>query len=184
MAKSMAASLTAAVRRGYDAARRCDGYGSHAYCVPATTRRWPWRRCTTARCATAFLTGGARPLRTSSSTRTGRWLSTPLLGEARTDWHIRFDPPWTVSELAELPVGTQRRTRTEFPSRPSERSHGGGQICFPVTGMPLQSTEQGSPQLGGRTFTTHRQDIVGLGQSLRHRTRHDGDPLDHGWEES
>ena len=32
MAKSMAASLTAAVRRGYDAARRCDGYGSHAYC--------------------------------------------------------------------------------------------------------------------------------------------------------
>ena len=59
MAKSMAAILTAAVRRGYDAARRCDGYGSHAYCVPATTRRWPWRRCTTARCATAFLTGGA-----------------------------------------------------------------------------------------------------------------------------
>ena len=40
MAKSMAAILTAAVRRGYDAARRCDGYGSHAYCVPATTRRW------------------------------------------------------------------------------------------------------------------------------------------------
>ena len=32
MAKSMAASLTDAVRRGYDAARRCDGYGSHAYC--------------------------------------------------------------------------------------------------------------------------------------------------------
>ena len=28
----MAASLTAAVRRGYDAARRCDGYGSHTYC--------------------------------------------------------------------------------------------------------------------------------------------------------
>ena len=27
MAKSMAASLTDAVRRGYDAARRCDGYG-------------------------------------------------------------------------------------------------------------------------------------------------------------
>ena len=34
MAKSMAASLTAAVRRGYDAARRCDGYGSHACCDP------------------------------------------------------------------------------------------------------------------------------------------------------
>ena len=34
MAKSMAASLTAAVRRGYDAARRCDGYGSHARCDP------------------------------------------------------------------------------------------------------------------------------------------------------
>ena len=34
MAKSMAASLTDAVRRGYDAARRCDGYGSHAYCDP------------------------------------------------------------------------------------------------------------------------------------------------------
>ena len=34
MAKSMAASLTAAVRRGYDAARRCDGYGNHAYCDP------------------------------------------------------------------------------------------------------------------------------------------------------
>ena len=34
MAKSMAASLTAAVRRGYDAARQCDGYGSHAYCDP------------------------------------------------------------------------------------------------------------------------------------------------------
>ena len=26
--------LTAAVRRGYAAARRCDGYGSHAYCDP------------------------------------------------------------------------------------------------------------------------------------------------------
>ena len=34
MAKSMAASLTAAVRRGYDAARRCDGYGSHAFYDP------------------------------------------------------------------------------------------------------------------------------------------------------
>lgn len=34
MAKSLAASLTAAVRRGYDAARRCDGYGSHACCDP------------------------------------------------------------------------------------------------------------------------------------------------------
>ena len=34
MAKSMAASLTTAVRRGYDAARRCDGYGSHACCDP------------------------------------------------------------------------------------------------------------------------------------------------------
>ena len=34
MAKSMAASLTAAVRRGYDAARRCDGYGSHTRCDP------------------------------------------------------------------------------------------------------------------------------------------------------
>ena len=34
MAKSTAASLTAAVRRGYDAARRYDGYGSHAYCDP------------------------------------------------------------------------------------------------------------------------------------------------------
>ena len=34
MAKSMAASLTAAVRRGYDDARQCDGYGSHAYCDP------------------------------------------------------------------------------------------------------------------------------------------------------
>ena len=32
MAKSMAASLTDAVRRGYDAARRCDGYGSHTRC--------------------------------------------------------------------------------------------------------------------------------------------------------
>ena len=34
MAKSMAASLTAAARRGYDAARRCEGYGSHAFCEP------------------------------------------------------------------------------------------------------------------------------------------------------
>ncbi len=34
MAKSMAASLTAAVRRGYDAARRCDGYGGQARCDP------------------------------------------------------------------------------------------------------------------------------------------------------
>ena len=34
MSKSMAASLTAAVRRGYDAARQCDRYGSHANCDP------------------------------------------------------------------------------------------------------------------------------------------------------
>ena len=34
MAESMAASLTAAVRRGYDAARQCDGNDSHAYCDP------------------------------------------------------------------------------------------------------------------------------------------------------
>ena len=34
MAKSMAASLTAAVRRGYDDALRCNGYGSHAYRDP------------------------------------------------------------------------------------------------------------------------------------------------------
>ena len=34
MAKFMAASLTAAARRGYDAARRCDGYGSQARCDP------------------------------------------------------------------------------------------------------------------------------------------------------
>ena len=32
MAKSMASSLTAAVRRGYDAARRCAGDGRHARC--------------------------------------------------------------------------------------------------------------------------------------------------------
>ena len=32
MSKSVAASLTAAVRRGYDAARRCDGYGGHGCC--------------------------------------------------------------------------------------------------------------------------------------------------------
>ena len=43
MAKSMAASLTAAVRRGYDAARRCDGYGGHAYCVLTATPCRPWR---------------------------------------------------------------------------------------------------------------------------------------------
>ena len=42
MAKSMAANLTAAVRRGYDAARRCDGYGSHARCYPGghTAPEW------------------------------------------------------------------------------------------------------------------------------------------------
>ena len=34
MAKSMAASMTAAVRLGYDAACGCDSYGSHASCVP------------------------------------------------------------------------------------------------------------------------------------------------------
>ena len=32
MLQSMAASLTAAVRRGYDVARRCDGYGGHGCC--------------------------------------------------------------------------------------------------------------------------------------------------------
>ena len=30
----MAGHLTAAAWRGYYAARRCDGYGSHAYCNP------------------------------------------------------------------------------------------------------------------------------------------------------
>ena len=34
MAKSMAASLTVAVWSGFDAARRSDGYGIHAYCDP------------------------------------------------------------------------------------------------------------------------------------------------------
>ena len=40
MAKSMAASMTAAVGLGYDSARRCDSYGSHACCVPGGHTLW------------------------------------------------------------------------------------------------------------------------------------------------
>ena len=85
MAKSMAASLTDAVRRGYDAARRCDGYGSHAYCESrnhtAPALEALYNRVVCYRVGVGemeFLTGGAPPP-TSTSTRTGRWLSTPLL---------------------------------------------------------------------------------------------------------
>ena len=66
MAKSMAASLTAAVRRGYDAARRCDGYGSHAYCDPrdhtASALEALYNRAVRYRVGVGgveFLTGGA-----------------------------------------------------------------------------------------------------------------------------
>ena len=65
MAKSMAANLTDAVRRGYDAARRCDGYGGHALCDPgdhtAPTLEALYKRSTRYRAGVVgveFLTGG------------------------------------------------------------------------------------------------------------------------------
>ena len=66
MARSMAASLTAAGRRGYDAARRCDGYGGQACCdhggYTALALDALYQRAARYRVGVvgmAFLTGGA-----------------------------------------------------------------------------------------------------------------------------
>ena len=70
----MAASLTVAVRRGYDAARRCDDYGSYAYCESrdhtAPALEGLYNRAVRYRVGVGgveCLTGGA-PTATSSST--------------------------------------------------------------------------------------------------------------------
>ena len=121
MAKSMAASLTAAVRRGYDAARQCDRYGNHTNCEDrshtAPVLEALYNRAVRYRAGVGgveFLTGGA-PTADIIETRTGRWLSTPLLDGARTDWPTPSARTWTGSTPAASQDGTPRRTLMNRP---------------------------------------------------------------------
>ena len=121
MAKSMAASLTTAVRRGYDAARRCDGYGSHACCDPrAHTAPALWAlydravRYSAGVGGLEFLTGGA-PTVDIIEYPDGTMAFNPTLDGARTDWPTPSARPWTGSTPAASQDGTPLRTLMKRP---------------------------------------------------------------------
>ena len=64
----------------------------------------------------------------------------------------------------------------ELPYRSSGRSPSSGQVHPALPCPPLPSAQRGGPRPRGRARSTHPDGSPSLGRSLRHRTRHGGDP--------
>ena len=114
MAKSLAASLTAAVR--------CDGYAGQSCCVPGSHTAPALEvlyqragRYLAGVVGVEFLTGGAPTADIIEYPGTARWPSTRLLDMARTEWPTPSARPWTGSTRAAPPDGTPHRTLVKEP---------------------------------------------------------------------